>query len=95
MESHVSTLALADYIQTRTGIYDEILSRFMREYFGRGSTPSRIDDRLAKDWVDSRGASSYIMDDDPPNEVHENRSRKHRRRRHGLSDDNMKKYQYF
>ena len=79
MTGRVSILSLADYISGRVDIPQFVISRYLQRYFNIGSQPVRIDDRtVIVNWVERRGVSSYMMDDDCPSDVHVTRSKRQR-----------------
>lgn len=88
----VSILALADYINARVSFPDYVVSRYLRQYFNAGSCPHKIDNKTnSVDWVTQRGASSYLMDDDCPNEIGVSRYRKQKMKK----NNNNIEYNYF
>jgi hypothetical protein len=76
MDSPVSLLSLSDYVQNNMEILDWETNQYMRDYFGSGSVATKVDRIQRVDWLEKRGVSSYIMDDDPPNHKHVNRIRR-------------------
>jgi len=66
--STVSTMGMADYIQTRMDIPNYLLSRLQNNHFGMGSQPERMDVREGKDYIGMR-ETSYILDDYTPNDT--------------------------
>lgn len=92
IEGTVSSLSMADYIDSRCDLPNEKLSQLQNKYFGIGSQPAKIDgNENAVDFTKRRGLS-YIMDDEPLNEVRVNRSRKDRIEK---KNKNIEDYKYF
>lgn len=88
----VSSLAMADYIDCRCEIPSENLSMLQRKYFNIGSQPAKIDAKTNAVDFSKRRKISYLMDDEPPNELYVNRSRKDRAKKTFKDNEN---YQYF
>lgn len=87
MIGRVSALSMADYIEARCDIESYITGRYQNHYFGAGAQPNKIDGRYIE-----QPEKSYLMDDDCPNYMQVNKSRKYANKKRVDDIDN---YRYF